>query len=207
MNEKIRILVAEDHLIARLGVVGIISLQPDMTVVAEAADGSRAVELYRVHNPDIALLDMRMPKLSGLEAAIKIRAKRPDARLIALTSFGSDEDIRRAFDAGVKGFLTKSVLREELLTAIRSVHAGQQYIPEHIAARLADHQKRPKLSRREVEILELLARGMANKEIAFQLKIAEGTTKNYIKQACEKLGVQDRLQAAVVGLKRGIIQP
>jgi DNA-binding NarL/FixJ family response regulator len=205
MTQPIRILVAEDHLIARVGVTGVINMQPDMTVVAEATDGRRAIELFREHQPDVTLLDIRMPKVSGLEAAAAIRSEHPNARLIALTSFGRDEDIRRAFEAGVQAFLTKNVLREELLTAIRSVHSGQDYIPRQIASRLAEQQKRKRLSPREVEILELLARGMANKEIAYKLNIAEDTAKNHLKHTFEKLGVQDRTQAVMVALERGII--
>jgi two-component system, NarL family, response regulator len=150
MSEKIRILVADDHVIARVGVTGVINMQPDMMVVAEATDGRRAVELFRAHRPDVALLDIRMPKMSGLEAGAAIRAEDADARLIALTSYGRDEDILRAFDAGVRSFLTKNVLREELLTAIRSVHAGHDYVPRQIANRLAEQQRRPRLSPREV---------------------------------------------------------
>lgn len=206
MSQRIRILVAEDHVIARVGVIGLINMQPDMIVVAEATDGRRAIELFRVHRPDVTLLDIRMPKLSGLDAAAAIREEDPDARLIALTSFGRDEDMCRAFEAGIRAFLTKNVLREELLTAIRSVHAGHDYIPRRLANRLAEQQKRPRLSPREVEVVELVSKGMSNKEIAYRLGIAEDTAKNHVKHAFEKLGVQDRTQAAMVALQRGIIR-
>src|SRR5450631_3864993 len=165
MNSKIRILVAEDHLIARVGVTALINCQPDMEVVAEAVNGQRAVERFRKYLPDITLLDMRMPIMSGLEAATKIRAEFPNARLIALSSYGGDEDIRRALAAGVQAYLTKDVLRNELLKTIRTVNVGKTYLPQALAAALGANRNAPPLSEREVEVLELVARGLANKEI------------------------------------------
>lgn len=205
MSEKIRILVAEDHLIARVGVTGIINMQPDMMVVAEALDGRQAVELFRRHLPGVTLLDVRMPKISGIEAAVAIRAEYPDARLIALTSYDGEEDIRRAFESGVVGFLTKDVLHGELIKAIRAVNAGRTYVPPKLAAKLAAQLERPHLSPREVEVLDLIVRGLSNKEIAYDLKISEETAKNHIKHIFEKLGVRDRTQAATIGIRRGII--
>lgn len=203
MSAPIRILVAEDHLVARAGVSAIVSMQTDMTIVAEAANGQQAVELYRKHRPDVALLDMRMPVMSGVEAARAIRSEFPNARMIALTTYGGDEDIRRALAAGVQAYLTKDVLHDELLKAIRAVHAGQNYLPASVA--LAAQMPRPDLSAREVQVLELIVRGLANKQIAYSLNIAEHTVKNHVKNILSKLGVQDRTQAATAAIQRGIV--
>jgi two-component system NarL family response regulator len=205
MNAKIRILVAEDHLVARVGVTAIVNMQPDMTVVAEASNGQQAVELYRKQTPDVALLDMRMPIMSGVEAATAIRSEFPNARMIALTTYGGDEDIRRALAAGVQAYLTKDVLHDELLKAIHAVHAGQKYLPAGVAAALAAQMPRPDLSAREVQVLELIVRGLANKQIAYSLNIAEHTVKNHVKNILSKLGVQDRTQAATAAIQRGIV--
>jgi DNA-binding NarL/FixJ family response regulator len=205
MSEKIRILVAEDHLVARVGVVTIVNMQPDMTVVAEAANGQQSVEMYRAHQPDVALLDLRMPGMGGVEAAIAIRSEFPGARMIALTTYGGDEDIRRALAAGVQAYLTKDVLHDELLKAIRAVYSGQTYLPAAVAASLAAQLPRPDLSAREVQVLGLIVRGLANKQIAFTLSIAEHTVKNHVKNILSKLGVQDRTQAATAAIQRGII--
>ena len=205
MNDKIRILVAEDHLVARVGVSTIVNMQPDMTVVAEASNGQQAVELFRQHRPDVTLLDMRMPGMGGVEAATAIRAEFPTARMIALTTYGGDEDIRRALTAGVLAYLTKDVLHDELLKAIRAVNEGHTYLPAAVAASLAAQLPRPDLSAREVQVLELIVRGLANKQIAYKLNIAEHTVKNHVKNILSKLGVQDRTQAATAAIQRGII--
>ena len=205
MSERIRILVAEDHLVARVGVTTIVNMQPDMLVIAEASNGQQAVELYRQHVPDVALLDMRMPILDGVAAAKAIRGEFPGARMIALTTYGGDEDIRRALAAGVQAYLTKDVLHDELLKAIRAVHAGQTYLPAGVAAALAAQMPRPDLSAREVQVLELIVAGQANKQIAYSLGIAEHTVKNHVKNILSKLGVQDRTQAATAAIQRGII--
>lgn len=205
MSDPIRILVAEDHLVARVGVSTIVNMQPDMTIVAEASNGQQAVELYRKHLPDVTLLDLRMPGMGGVEAAQAIRAEFPNARMIALTTYGGDEDIRRALNAGVQAYLTKDVLHDELLKAIRAVHAGQTYLPAAVAAALAAQLPRPDLSAREVQVLELIVRGLANKQIAYALSIAEHTVKNHVKNILSKLGVQDRTQAATAAIQRGII--
>ena len=201
----IRILVAEDHLVARVGVSTIVNLQPDMTVVAEAANGQQAIELYRLHLPDVTLLDLRMPILSGIEAAAAIHREFPRARLIALTTYGGDEDIRRALQAGVQAYLMKDILHDELLKAIRAVHDGQTYLPASVAAALAAQMPRPDLSARELQVLELIVAGLANKQIAYTLNIAEYTVKNHVKNILDKLAVQDRTQAATVAIQRGII--
>jgi two-component system NarL family response regulator len=199
-----RILVAEDHLVARVGVTTIVNMQPDMTVVAEASNGQQAVEMYRQHRPDVALLDIRMPGMSGVEAAAAIRAEFPGARMIALTTYGGDEDIRRALAAGVQAYLTKDVLHDELLNAIRAVAAGQTYLPAAVAA-VAAQTPRPDLSARELQVLELIVQGLANKQIAYALEIAEHTVKNHVKNILSKLGAQDRTQAATAAIQRGII--
>jgi len=186
MSDQIRILVAEDHLVARVGVTTIVNMQPDMTVVGEASNGQQAVEMYRKLLPDVTLLDLRMPGMGGVEAAAAIRKDFPDARMIALTTYGGDEDIRRALSAGVQAYLTKDVLHDELLKAIRAVHAGQTYLPAAVAAALAAQLPRPDLS-------------------AYTLSIAEHTVKNHVKNILSKLGVQDRTQAATAAIQRGII--
>jgi two-component system NarL family response regulator len=202
MKSLIRILVAEDHLIARVGVTSIINMQSDMKVVAEAVNGQQALQLFRKYLPDVVLLDIRMPVLSGLEAAAAIRTEFPDARMIALTTYGGDEDIRRALAAGVKAYLTKDVLHEELLKAIRAVFAGRTHLPARFAA-IQEHS--PHLSAREVEVLRLIVDGLPNRLIAHKLNIAEATAKNHVKNILGKLGVRDRTQAATTAIQRGIV--
>jgi DNA-binding NarL/FixJ family response regulator len=205
MSLPIRILVAEDHLVARVGVTTIVNMQRDMSVIAEAANGAQAVEMYRQHRPDVALLDLRMPVMSGFEAAAAIREEFPDARLIALTTYGGDEDIRRALAAGVRSYLTKDVLHDELLKAIRAVHAGETYLPAVVAAAVSSDSEAADLSAREMQVLELIVRGLPNKQIAFSLNIAEHTVKNHVKNILSKLAVQDRTQAATAAIQRGIV--
>ena len=200
MSEKIRIVVAEDHLIA-VDVIRIINMEPDMTVVGEALDGVRAVELFRRYLPCVTVLDVRTPRLSGLEAAVAIRAEYPDARLILLTSYDKEEDIRRAFDSGVVGFLTKDVLQGELIRAIRAVNAGHSYVPPKLPAQ----PERPHLTPRELEVLGLVVRGLSNKQIAYDLKISHETAKNHVKHIFEKLDVRNRTQATTVAFRSGII--
>jgi two-component system, NarL family, response regulator len=204
-DAPIRILIAEDHLIARVGVGAIVNAQADMTVVAEATNGQQAVALYREHRPDVALMDMRMPVVSGFEAVAAIRKEFPEARIVALSTYGGDEDIHRAFLAGVQTYLTKDVLHDELIHAIRVVHAGQKYLPAPIAAALAAQLPRPDLSARELEVLNLIVQGLSNKQIAFALTIAEHTVKNHVKSILNKLDVDDRTQAATAAIQRGII--
>ena len=205
MSKKIRILVADDHLVARVGVTTIINLQPDMEVVAEATDGGEVFDLYEQYRPDVTLLDLRMPVLSGVEAATALHARYPEARMIALTSFGGDDDVRRALGAGMRGYLTKNVLHEELLVAIRCVHSGQTYLPAELRTALDAGTSVPHLSSRELQVLTLIAEGLANKQIAHRLRIADETAKFYVKQVLHKLGAHDRTQAATVAIRRGII--
>jgi DNA-binding NarL/FixJ family response regulator len=203
--QPIRILIAEDHLIARVGVKTIINMQPDMSVIGEASNGSQAVELYRKYHPDITLMDMRMPGMSGLEAIIAIRSEFPQARIIALSTYGGDEDIRRALQAGVRAYLTKDVLHDELIRAIHAVQAGQTYLPASVTAVLESSSLPAGLSSREMDVLALIVKGHGNKQIAHELTIAEHTVKNHVKSILNKLGVDDRTQAATAAIQRGII--
>ena len=202
---SIRILIAEDHLIARVGVKTILNMQPDMSVVAEAANGAQAVELHRKFRPDITLMDMRMPGMSGLEAVVAIRRELPDARIIALSTYGGDEDIRRALQAGVRAYLTKDVLHDELIRAIHAVQAGETYLPTTVSAALEAGSLPADLTAREMDVLSLIVKGHGNKQIAYNLGIAEHTVKNHVKNILSKLNVADRTQAATEAIQRGII--
>lgn len=203
---SIRVLIAEDHLIARVGVGTIVQTQADMEVVAEAANGAEAVQLHEQHRPDVTLMDIRMPVMGGVDAMRAIRERAPQARFIALSTYSGDEEIRRALQAGASAYLTKDVLDDELVKTIRLVHAGRAYLPPAVAATLAAHATRPELTARELDVLALIVRGMGNKQIASELKIAEYTVKNHVKNVLSKLGVEDRTQAATSALQRGIIQ-
>lgn len=203
--KRIGLLIVEDHLIARVGISTIVSMQSDMEVLAEAQNGLHAVQLHRQYRPDITLMDIRMPGMNGFEAMSSIRSEWPNARFIALSTYGGDEDIRRALQCGAQAYLTKEVLHDELLKAIRAVHAGQTYLPAPVAAALAAQLPRADLSARETEVLRLIVQGLSNKQIAFELRIAEYTVKNHVKNVLNKLGVDDRTQAATSALQRGII--
>lgn len=200
----IRILVADDHLVARIGVSTIIGMQPDMVVVGQAADGQQAVEMYANLQPDVTLLDLRMPAMSGAAAAAVIRQRHPEAQIIVLSTYGGEEDIRRALAAGVKAYLTKDVLHDELLTTIRAVFAGENCVRPDLAA-LSMREDHPALSARELQVLELIVQGLANKQIAYSLDIAEHTVKNHVKHILGKLCVHDRTQAVTAAIQRGII--
>src|SRR5579864_7194225 len=176
-----------------------------MTVVAEAANGAQAVELHREHRPDITLMDMRMPGTSGLEAIVAIRRELPEARIIALSTYGGDEDIRRALHSGVRAYLTKDVLHDELIRAIHAVHAGEIYLPASVSAALEASSLPASLSAREMDVLTLIVKGHGNKQIAYDLGIAEHTVKNHVKNILGKLGASDRTQAATAAIQRGII--
>jgi two-component system NarL family response regulator len=201
----IRILIAEDHLIARVGVKTILNAQPGLRVVAEASNGAQAVELHRQHRPDVTLMDMRMPGTSGLEAIVAIRKEAPEARIIALSTYGGDEDIRRALNAGARAYLTKDVLHDELIRAIHAVHEGSTYLPAPVAAALEASSLAAALSAREMDVLSLIVKGQGNKQIAYALGIAEHTVKNHVKSILSKLGVEDRTQAATAAIQRGIV--
>ncbi|HZU09431.1 MAG TPA: response regulator transcription factor [Pseudacidobacterium sp.] len=205
MTEAIRIMVVDDHHIVRQGLVALIRTVPGMLVVAEAADGEQAIELYRKHKPDVTLMDLRLPKKSGVEAITFIREEFPTARIIVLTTFDGDEDIYRALQAGAKGYLLKGMDTDELTDAIRTVYAGKSRIPAVVAERLAGRMGGPSLTARELEVLKRIVSGRSNKEIAGDLFISEATVKTHINSILSKLGVNDRTQAATTALQRGIV--
>jgi DNA-binding NarL/FixJ family response regulator len=201
-SRNIRILIVEDHMIARAGVTAVVNAQLDMRVVDEAVNGEQGLQMYRAHIPDVTLMDMWMPVMSGFEATSAIRAEFPDARIIALSTYGGDGDIRRALQVGARAYLTKDVLHDELIDAIRTVHAGERYLSAQMTAAL---RLQVELTDREVEVLRLVARGLSNKLIAADLGIAEDTVKNHVKNILKNMRVDDRTQAATEAIQRGII--
>ena len=201
----IRIMLVDDHPAFRKGMVALIESEPDLQVVAETGDGSQALEVYRQKKPDVVLMDLRLPGMGGVEAVIAIRKEFPDARVIVLTTFETDEDIFRAIQSGAKSYLLKDTPDDELSTAIRSVHAGKQILSEKLAKRLAERQQRPELSRREIEVLQLLIKGRSNKEIGSSLFLCEDTVKAHFKTLFSKLKVQDRTEAAISAIRLGIV--
>ena len=203
---KIQVLVADDHFIVRSGLVAVIQSEPDMTVVAQAADGAQAVELYARHRPDVALLDLRMPVKNGNEAIEAIRREFPAARILVLTAYSGDEDIHRALEAGAHGYALKSSTGDGLIPAIRAVAAGVRWVPRDVASRLAVRSAYEALTSREVEVLREMARGRANKEIAQQLAISEHTVKDHLKAIFGKLQVAGRTEAVMAAVQRGIIE-
>jgi DNA-binding NarL/FixJ family response regulator len=203
--EMIRILIADDHYIVRMGLVALMSTEPDMEVVAEAADGVQAVELFRKHHPDLAVLDMRMPVRNGIETTREIRTTFPTAKVLILTAFDGGEDIHKALQAGAQGYVLKSSTGEKLIPAIRAVAAGQRWVPQEVASRLTARNLFEELTPRELQVLQLLAKGRANKEIADVLRITEYTAKDHLKSILAKLRVADRTEAATAAIQRGII--
>jgi DNA-binding NarL/FixJ family response regulator len=201
----IRILCVDDHPVVREGLRAIIETQPDMLLVDEVGDGHACVKKYREHQPDVVLMDLKMPGMGGVDATLKIRKEFPDARIIVLTTFEGDEDIYRALEAGVQGYLLKAMVRTELLQTIREVHAGRKRISPSAALQLAENMPRVELKEREQRVLELVASGLRNKEIGAVLKITEDTVKGHIKRIFGKLNVLDRTEAVVTASQRGII--
>ena len=204
-QNKIRILVADDHALIRMGLVSLMNTEPDITVVAEAADGQQAVELFAKHHPDLVLMDLRMPVKNGIDATVEIRKKSPAARVLMLTTFDGDEDIHQALQAGAQGYVLKGSTGENLIPALRALAAGQRWIPPEVAKRLAARRTFEELTPREVEVLQQLAKGLANKEIADILNISENTTKGHLKNIIGKLRVADRTEAVTAAIQRGII--
>ena len=198
-------MVVDDHVVVRIGLKALIDAEPDMSVVAEAGSGERAVALFAEHAPDVTLMDLRLPRTSGVEATRAIRQQDPQARVVVLTTYDGDEDIYRALDAGARAYLLKDVPREELLDVIRGVHAGQRRIPPAIAARLADALPRSELTPREMQVLACVVEGLTNRQIAGRLSITEGTVKVHVNKILDKMGVQDRTQAATTAVRRGLV--
>jgi DNA-binding NarL/FixJ family response regulator len=208
MNDavRIRVLSVDDHALLREGIAAIISSQPDMLLVSQASDGSEAIRLFREHQPDITLMDLRLPDISGIDAMIAIRTQFPDARIIMLTTFEGDVEIQRALEAGARGYLLKNMPPGELVEVIRQVHAGKKRVPAEIAAHLAEHMSDEDLTLREVEVLKRIAGGNRNRDIAELLFISEETVKVHIKHIMDKLGAKDRTQAVAIAVRRGIIE-
>ena len=205
MTDTIKILIVDDHHIVRQGLVALLKTVAGFDVIAEAADGEEAVELHRRHKPDVTLMDLRLPKMNGVDAIAKIRDGAPQARIIVLTTFDGDEDIYRALQAGAKGYLLKGMDLSELTEAIRTVHAGRTRIPPRVAEKLAERMSGASLTARELEVLKLIVAGKSNKDIGTALFISEATVKTHVNSLLSKLGVEDRTQAATTALQRGIV--
>jgi len=204
-NMPIRVLVVDDHPMIRAGLIATISPETDMTVVASASNGREGVEQYRLHQPEILLIDLKMPEMGGVEAIRTIRAEFPSARIIVLSTYQGDEDIYRAMEAGAVTYLLKDTLAEKMIGVIREVAGGGRPIPPEVAERLTDRMFQPALTNREVEVLQLVARGMRNKEIAAELKISDETAQGHVKNILAKLSVHDRTEAVAVAIRRGIV--
>jgi DNA-binding NarL/FixJ family response regulator len=202
----IKVLSVDDHALLREGIAAMVNAESDMKLVAEAANGQEAIEKFRLHRPDVTLMDLQMPALSGIESIIGIRSEFPNARVIVLTTYAGDVQVLRALKAGARGYLLKGNVRRELLDTIRAVHAGQKRISPEVAAELAEHATEDELTSRELAVLRLIATGNANKAIAGQLSIAEDTVKTHVTNILAKLGANDRTHAVTIGLKRGIIE-
>ena len=202
---RIRVLVADDHPVVRTGLAAVIAQEADLELVAEAENGARAVALFRDHQPDVVLMDLRMPAMDGVEAIRTITAQYPAARILALTTYEGDGDIRRALEAGARGYLLKDMLLTEVITAVRAVHRGERVIPTAVAVRLAEHPPGSDLTERELEVLTLVARGLANKGVAGAIGRTDETVKVHLKNIFAKLHVTDRTEAVTVALARGLI--
>ena len=201
----IRILCVDDHPVVRQGIAGLVGLQLDMELVAQASNGREAIEQFRKHRPDVTLMDLQMPEMSGLEATIAIRAEFPDARIIVLTTYAGDVQVLRALQAGARGYLLKTLVDTELLATIRSIHSGKKALSAEASYQLAEHATDEALTPAEVEVLRLIAAGNANKQIADRLAVTEDTIKGRVKNILSKLAANDRTHAAIIGIRRGII--
>jgi DNA-binding NarL/FixJ family response regulator len=202
----IRILAVDDHPLLREGIAALVNAEPDMELVAEASNGEEAIKQFRLHHPDVALMDIQMPNMNGTEAISRIRSEFPNAKIIVLSTYSGDVQVLRAIKAGARGYIVKGHVHRELLEAIRSVHAGHKRIPPEIAAELAEHAADDALTAREIDVLRLIAAGNANKQIADKLSIEETTVKSHIASIFSKLGANDRTHAVTIGLQRGIIE-
>src|SRR4051812_23234359 len=205
-SAKIRVFSVDDHPLLQEGIATIIRNQPDMLLAAEASNGREAIQRFREHAPDVTLMDLRLPDMSGIDAMIAIRLEFPEARIIILTTFAGDVEIQRALEAGARAYVLKSMPPKELMELVRQVYAGKKRIPAEIAAHLAEHYSDESLTGREVEVLQQIAGGNRNRDIAEKLFITEETVKVHIKHIMEKLGATDRTQAVAIGVRRGIIQ-
>jgi DNA-binding NarL/FixJ family response regulator len=202
----IRILTVDDHALLRKGIAALVNAEPDMKLIAEASNGRDALESFRLHRPDVTLMDIQMPGFNGIEAIDYILSEFPDAHIIVLTTYTGDVQVLRALKAGARGYVLKGHVHRELLETIRAVHAGQKGIPPDIAAQLAEHAGDDELTTREIDVLRLIAAGNSNKLIADQLSIGEATVKSHVTNILSKLGANDRSHAVTIGLRRGIIQ-
>jgi DNA-binding NarL/FixJ family response regulator len=202
----IRLLVVDDHLVFRSGITALLATQPDISLAAEASNGREAIQQFRAHRPDVTLMDLQMPEMSGLDAIIAIRDEFPDARIIVLTTYTGDVQVLRAMKAGARGYLLKNLLHKELLETIRAVHSGKKMLSPEASFQLAEHATDEALTAGEIEVLRLIAAGNANKRIASRLSISEETVKGRVKNIMSKLDANDRTHAATIGVKRGIIE-
>ncbi len=205
LAQCIRVMIVDDHQIVRQGLVALINTETDLAVIAEGSGGKEAIALFRQHQPDVTLMDLRMPDIGGVEAIKAIRQEFPSARIIVLTTFDGDEDIYRALQSGAQSYLLKGVSFEELTESIRVVHSGQRRIPAAVAERLAERMAGDELTGREMQVLELIAKGHSNKEIGTELSISEATVKSHVNSLLSKLGVTDRTQAVTTALQRGLV--
>ena len=204
--KSIRILAVDDHPLIRQGIAGLVAVQPDMTLVGEASNGRDAIQQFRAHRPDVTLMDLQMPEMSGVDAIIAIRNEFPEARIIVLTTYTGDVQILRALKAGARAYLLKSLLHKELLETIRAVYGGKKTLSSEASFQLAEHATDDALTPGEISVLRLIASGNANKQIADQLSVSEETVKGRVKNILSKLGANDRTHAAMIGMKRGIIE-
>lgn len=205
-TQPIRIFCVDDHPLMREGIAAVVRNEPDMLLVGEAQCGRDAIAEFRTHRPDVTLMDLRLPDISGIDALIAIRTEFKDARMIMLTTFDGDAEIQRALEAGAQGFMLKSMPRKQLVEMIRKVHSGKRHVPPEVAAQLVEHLGYEALSKREIEVLQKIAGGNRNSDIAALLFITEETVKGHVKHIMEKLGASDRTEAVAIGLRRGIIQ-